>query len=139
VIILDTNVVSEFMRSDPEQVVVRWLDLQPANSVWTSAITIYEIALGLNRLAQGTRRHTLERQFHDMLAFDLGGRVLPFNTEAALASGAIGAALQAIGKTVDVRDVMIAGISRSRQATVATRNVADFENACEVINPWEGA
>ena len=74
-----------------------------------------------------------------MLREDLRGRVLPFDTQAAVAAGAVAAAFRAQGRTVDVRDVQIAGIARVRQAPVATRNVCDFELACEVCNPWQDA
>ncbi|MEM6676081.1 MAG: type II toxin-antitoxin system VapC family toxin [Planctomycetota bacterium] len=136
-IILDTNVVSEVMRSEPNQAVLRWLDRQPASSLWVTAITCYEVEFGIHRLAKGRRRDALERGFQALVAEDLGGRVLALDASAALAAGAVGAALQAEGRTVDVRDLMITGIARVRQATVATRNVADFEDACEVVNPWD--
>jgi len=139
VIILDTNVISEVMRADPDEAVLRWFDQQPSSSVWTTSVTIYEIEFGLHRMAEGKRRNTLKRLFRELISEELGGRILSLDAEAALASGALGAALQASGKTVDVRDVMIAGIARARQATVATRNVTDFENACEVLNPWVDA
>lgn len=138
-IILDTNVISEVMRADPDETVLRWFDRQPSSSVWTTSVTIYEIEFGLRRMAEGQRRSTLERLFREIVAEELGGRILPLDAEAALASGALGANLQGSGKTVDVRDVLIAGIARARQATVATRNVSDFENACEVLNPWVDA
>ncbi len=138
-IVLDTNVVSEVMRVNPDEAVIRWLNRQPASSVWTTAITLYEVEFGLQRLPGGKRRSTLEALFRAIIAEELGGRVLSCDAKAALAAGGIGAALQAGGKTVDVRDLLIAGIVRARQATLATRNVSDFENACVVINPWEDA
>ena len=138
-IILDTNVVSEVMRTEPNEAVLRWFDRQPASSVWTTSITVYEIEFGLRRLPEGKRREALELGFRDLVSEDLGGRVLALDAEAALAAGALGAGLQARGTTVVVRDVMIAGIARARQATVATRNISDFENACEAFNPWTDA
>jgi len=139
VIILDTNVISEVMRPEPDETVIRWFDRQPARSVWTTSVTIYEIEFGLRRLTEGKRRSTLERLFRETITEELGGRVLSLDAEAALASGTLGAALQASGKTVDIRDVLIAGIARARKAIVATRNVSDFENACQVLNPWTDA
>ena len=138
-IILDTNVVSEVMRTEPNEAVLRWFDRQPANSVWTTAVTIYEIEFGLRRLPEGRRRSNLEQGFRALVSEDLGGRILSLNAEAALAAGALGAGLQASGKMGDVRDLMIAGFARAWQASVATRNVGDFENACQVLNPWEDA
>ena len=138
-IILDTNVLTAVMQREPSQVVVAWLDRQPVSSVWTTSVTVFEIEYGLHRLPEGKRRAGLGEAFRALIAEDLGGRILSFDVEAALAAGAISAALEAEGKKVEIRDVLIAGIARARQAAVATRNVKHFERACTVINPWEDA
>ena len=138
-IILDTNVLSAVMQSEPPEAVVAWLDRQPANSVWTSAITIFEIEYGLQRLPKGKRRAGLDEAFRALMTEELGGRILSFDAEAAFAAGSISAALEAEGKLVDVRDVQIAGIARARRAVVATRNVKHFEQACAIVNPWQDA
>lgn len=146
-IILDTNVLSAVMQSTPHEAVVAWLNRQPASSIWTTAITVFEIEYGLQRLPAGKRRTGLETAFRSVLTEDLGGRILAFDAQAALAAGAISAALEsdgsaalaADGQAVDVRDVQIAGIARARQAIVATRNVKHFERACSVTNPWDDA
>lgn len=138
-IVLDTNVLSAVMQNDPPQAVVSWLDRQPASSVWTTAITVFEIEFGLQRLPQGKRRVALEEAFRAVMAEDLGGRILTFDAEAAFAAGAISAALQAVGNTVEFRDVLIAGTVRTRQAVLATRNVKHFARSCDVVNPWEDA
>lgn len=135
-IILDTNVLSAFMRPDPDLKVADWLDRQPSASVWTTAVTIFEIEFGLQRMPQGKRREFRERKFQELVSQVLDGRVLSFDTKAAIAAGALSAALQAQGRTVEIRDVQIAGIARSRNAAVATGNVKHFELACEVHNPW---
>lgn len=138
-IILDTNVLSAVMQREPPAAVLEWLNRQPASSVWTTAITVFEVEYGLCRLPGGKRRAALEEAFRAVIAEDLEGRILSFDVAGALAAGAISAALVAEGETVEIRDVQIAGIARARQATVATRNVRHFERACVVINPWEGA
>ena len=136
-IILDTNVLSAVMHSSPPEVVIAWLDRQPASSVWTTAVTVFEIEYGLRRLPEGKRRALLEGAFRAVMTEDLGERILSFDAKAALAAGAISAALEAEGRTVDVRDVQIAGIARAREAIVATRNVRHFERSCDVVNPWQ--
>ena len=55
-ILLDTNVISEFMGPAPEQQVTHWLDLQPLSSVWTTSINVYEIRYGLFAMPAGKRR-----------------------------------------------------------------------------------
>lgn len=135
-IILDTNVLSAVMQREPSAQVVAWLNRQPTRSVWTTAVTVFEVEYGLQRLPNGKRRKAIGVAFRALITEDLGGRVLAFDSSAAIAAGTISAALEVEGKKVEIRDVQIAGIARARQATVATRNVKHFERACTVINPW---
>ncbi len=137
-IVLDTNVVSSLMRAPSEMVVVRWLDLQPAESIWTSSITVFEVRLGLALLPKGRRRQLLEAAFDDLLAEDLEHRVLDFDSAAATEAATLAAARQRAGRPVDMRDTQIAGIALARRATLATRNVRHFEDLkVAVVNPWD--
>jgi predicted nucleic acid-binding protein len=138
-ILLDTNVLSALMQATPPEVVVTWLDRHPNRSVWTTAVTVFEVEYGLQRISAGRRRSDLEKAFRSTIAEDLGGRVLPLDAQAALAAGAIAAALAADGRTPDFRDALIAGIARVHGAVLATRNVKHFEGVCELVNPWEDA
>ena len=136
-ILLDTNVVSALMRRDPDRVVVAWLDGLPAESVWTTAITVFEVRLGLELLAAGRRRRLLEEAFDQALAEDFEGRVLPFDESAARAAGRLAAELRRAGRTPDVRDVLIAGIAAARKADLATRNVRHFAGlGLTLVDPW---
>jgi hypothetical protein len=139
VILLDTNVLSAVMQAQPPEAVVAWLDRQPARSVWITAVTVFEVEYGLQRIAQGRRRSELEKAFRTTIAEDLGGRILPLDARAALAAGAIAAALAADGRTPDFRDALIAGITRSHAAVLATRNVKHFEGVCQLVDPWVDA
>jgi predicted nucleic acid-binding protein len=137
VIVLDTNVVSALMRRDADRVVVAWLDGLPAESVWTTTITVFEVRLGLELLAAGRRRRLLEEAFDQALAEDFEERVLPFDESAARAAGRLAAGLQRAGRTADVRDVQIAGIAMARKADLATRNVRHFEGlGLTLVDPW---
>ncbi|MCR9244594.1 MAG: type II toxin-antitoxin system VapC family toxin [bacterium] len=138
-IVLDTNVLTEVMRSRPDPAVVRWLDGQSAHSVWTTAVTVYEVECGLRCLPAGRRRSELSRSFRALLAEDLGGRVLGFGVDAAIAAVELAAVRRAAGRPADVRDCQIAGIVASRQAVLATRNAVDFDGACAVVDPWADA
>ncbi len=135
-ILLDTNVLSALMRDRPEPAVVEWLDCQPPESIWTTAITVFEIRTGIDLLEPGRRRKRLNAAFSELLAEDLDGRVQPFDQMAALAAGVAAADQQRAGRTVEIRDVQIAGIAISRHATVATRNIRHFDATVPVINPW---
>jgi predicted nucleic acid-binding protein len=137
VIVLDTNVVSALMRHEPDPVVVAWLDGLPAESVWTTAITVFEVRLGLEILEAGRRRRQLEEAFAKTLEEDFESRVLPFDEAAAQAAGRIAAERRRAGRTVEVRDVQIAGIAKARKATLATRNIRHFEGCgLMLVNPW---
>ena len=76
-IVLDTNVVSALMRTEPDPVVVAWLDRLPPESVWTTSVTVFEIRLGLEILAEGRKRRHLEDAFAKALEEDFENRVLP--------------------------------------------------------------
>ena len=139
-IVLDTNVLSALMRDVPEEPVVKWLDAQPAESVWITSITVFETRFGLKLLPSGKRRKALESSFDALLVEDLEGRVLDFDTAAADAAAALAASRQRAGRPVDVRDTLIAGIVIARRATLATRNVKHFADlSVSVVNPWDGA
>lgn len=138
--ILDTNVLSALMRTTPEAAVVDWLDRQPADSVWLSSITVFETRLGLALLPKGRRRSGLERAFEAVLTDDLANRVLDFDSAAAATAAQLAAERRKAGRTVDLRDTLIAGIALARRATIATRNTKHFEGLdVPVINPWDEA
>jgi hypothetical protein len=136
-ILLDTNILSELMRLVPEVTVERWLADQPAASVFISAITEAELRYGLALLPNGKRRSSLTAVMQDMLAEDFSGRILPFDSAAAVDFAEIAVARRQAGRPISQADAQIAAIARSRGAALATRNVADFEGCgVEVINPW---
>ena len=135
--ILDTNVLSVVMRREPAPAVLRWLDLQPAQSVWITTITLFESRPGLALLPPGQRRESLAQAFDQLLAIDLENRVLPFDAAAAAQAALLAADRQRNGRPVDIRDTQIAGIAQARRATLATRNLRHFEGlTVAVVDPW---
>jgi len=117
--------------------VVAWLDAQPAESVWTTAVTVFEIRYGLAILPDGQKRQALSEAFELGLQQDLGGRILPLEAAAANESAAIAAHLRAAGRQVDFRDVLIAGTVASRRWTLATHNTRHFaETGITLVDPW---
>jgi toxin FitB len=137
VILLDTNVLSGLMQSVPDQQLVEWLDDQPVESIWTTAITVFEVRMGLELLAPGRRQRRLEQAFEQLLAEHLEGRIQTFDQAAAMAAGTIAASRQRAGRALEIRDLQIAGIATARRASVATRNVRHFEGlGLDVIDPW---
>lgn len=136
-ILLDTNVVSALMQREPDPVVVGWLDSLPAESVWTTSITVFEVRFGLELLAAGGRRKSLEAAFARALAEDFEDRVLTFDAPAAQLAGHIAALQRRAGRTVEMRDVQIAAIAAARKATLATRNLRHFDGlGLKLVDPW---
>ena len=136
-IVLDTNVVSALMHPIPDTKVFDWLNTQPRTSVWTTSITVFEVSFGLRIMAEGRRRTALIEEFAGVLR-DLGQRILMFDTDAAQRTAELMATRQRQGNARDLRDTMIAGIVSSHRASLATRNIAHFEDAgIRLINPWD--
>lgn len=136
-IVLDTNVISALMRREPDPAMIAWLDGLPVESVWITSITVFEVRFGLDLLAAGRRRRQLEEAFAKALEEDFEGRVLSFDRAAAEAAAEIAARERRMGRTIEIRDVQIAGIAAARKATLATRNVRHFEGlGVNLVNPW---
>lgn len=136
-IILDTNVLSAVMQQTPDPRIIAWLDRQPAESLWISSVTVFEIGFGLRLLDPGKRRDALEAAFKSAVEEDLEGRVLPFDRVAAEESAGIAARQRRAGLSVEIRDVEIAGIVAARRATLATRNTRHFSGiGINLIDPW---
>lgn len=137
-IILDSNVVSALMMEEPDSLAAAWLDSQPRRSIWTTSITIFEIRYGLDTMVAGRRRARREVEFEKMLRDDLQDRVLSFDVIAAQEAGALMARRRRLGRSVDLRDTMIAGIALAQRASLATRNVRHFDDlSVPVVNPWQ--
>ena len=135
-VILDTDIISAVMRR--ERAVIAWLDRQPELSIWTTAITFFEIRYGLAVMPLGRRRATDEATFNDILRAELADRILPFDTDAADQAALLMARRRRKGRVGEARDTMIAGIAVAQNATLATRNVKHFEDLrIPVVNPWQ--
>jgi predicted nucleic acid-binding protein len=136
-IILDTDVVSAMMRRDVDPKIRDWLDSQPPESIWVTAITVFEVRLGIEILAKGRRRKQLEEDFVQTIAEDFDGRVLDLDQAAAEKAAVLRAERRLRGRPIDMRDTFIAGIAVSRRAQLATRNLRHFDDLeVAVIDPW---
>ncbi len=136
-IVIDTNVLSALMQAQPDAQVVEWLDGQPAESIWLSAVTLFEARYGLALLPEGQRKARLEAQLDALLQEDLQNRVLPFDAGAAGRAAALAAERKMKGRPVDMRDTFIAGTALALRATIATRNTRHFDDLpVPVVNPW---
>jgi hypothetical protein len=120
--LLDTNVISETARHQPDTNVVRWLG--QIQTLTLPAVGVYEIASGIERLPAGKKRSLLEEWFTELLASDCD--VLPFDRAAALSAASLEAEARSQGRAVEQRDLWILSIAQSQGLTVATRNVAHY-------------
>lgn len=137
-IVLDTNVISELARHAPDPGVLSWLDSLDVSNVATTAITAAELRYGIAKLPDGQRKRELTVVMRGVLTEDFHGRVLPFDERASVRYTDIVTGPERIGRPIGVADAQIAAICRDLDATLASRNIADFEETgIELINPWK--
>lgn len=136
-IVLDTNVLSELIRPMPEQKVLAWLETQTGDALFMTTISRGETIYGAHLLPTGRRRDSLLLEVEAIFSTDMAGRVLPYHSAAADAHAAIAAMRRMLGRSISQSDAMIAGMVRSLGATLATRNIRDFEDCgIALIDPW---
>ena len=139
-ILLDTNVVSEVMKTRPSDAVVAWLNGQASEKLFVSAITIGEVAYGMRILPDGKRRSGLRERFERFVAVAFDQRVLAYDESAARIYGELMGDRKELGLPMSVPDGQIAAIARLNHLAVATRNILDFEHCgIDVLNPFEAA
>jgi toxin FitB len=136
-IVLDTNVVSELMRSDLDANVAKWFAGLAGDSLATTVITVAEITFGLARLPHGARRKRLEDGFLALTHPEGPLPVLAVQPEDAHLCGSLRANRELIGRPVTLADALIAAIALRQNARLATRNTRDFDALDIVlIDPW---
>ena len=134
--VLDTNVLSEIMKSGTREV-LSWCDHIPRSDLFTTAVCQAEILYGIAIMAKGRKRDELMAAADAMFAEDFRGRILPFDERAAGHFADIVATRERQGMPIMTVDAQIAAIVRARDMVVVTRNAKDFENCeIEIVNPW---
>lgn len=137
-ILLDTNVVSEPLRSMPEARVIEWIDAQPVETLYLSAMTVAELRAGVALLPAGKRRHNLHEYFEKRVLPTFVGRVLPFDLACTSAYAQVLAMVRKTGSGIETADACIAAVAFANGFAVATRDTHPFQAAgLTVINPWE--
>jgi predicted nucleic acid-binding protein len=136
-IILDTNVLSELMRANPDENVLAWLDSQNSQDLYTTAITVAELLYGVARLAHGRRKTALRGAIETMLDGELAGKILPFDGDSARRYAMLVAECESHGRPISSADAQIAAVCHAHDAVLATRNGRDFETTgVPIIDPW---
>ena len=136
-ILLDTNVLSEMLRAQPDSTVHDWFGSQPSSGLFVSAVTQAEMMLRASLLPAGQRRKRLEQALMAMFQEDFAGRILPFDSNASIHYAVVVATRRRLGSPISQFDAQIAAIALSHRLDVATRNVSDFAGCGLVVkNPW---
>jgi len=137
-ILLDTNVVSELMRPVSSPTVLAWIAKQFGPHLYTSSITVAEVLYRIEALPHGQRRRELMEGAERVFAKVFAGRILVFDEPAARSFSRIAAERRRRGRPIVEMDAQIAAIAQVHDATLATRNTADFANCgVRLVNPWE--
>ena len=136
-IILDTNVISEPLKREPNPTVLNWLDAQEPATLYITTIGLAELLVSVEVLPQGRRREALGQALSRQLAALFERRILDFDAKAAEAFAATFAGAQAQGNPVPFADCAIAAIAIAKGFIIATRNVRDFKGTgVQIIDPW---
>ncbi|MDZ4286776.1 MAG: type II toxin-antitoxin system VapC family toxin [Prosthecobacter sp.] len=135
--VLDTCVVSEFVKTVPNSGVLAWLKAQKEEDLLITTLTLGELLKGIERLPQGPKRSNLEAWFHFDLMIRFHNRIIAFDQVASFEWGRLCARLVMSGLPMPAVDSQIAAICLSRAASLVTRNTSDFvASGVPIINPW---
>lgn len=136
--LLDTNVLSALMYPAPPIAVVEWVSARSYDELFTTSVCQAEVLAGLAVMPHGRRRRSLEQEAEKLFANDFAGQILPFDTAATSSYASILVTRRRIGRPISTEDLMIAAIALSRNLSIITRNIYDFDYCgIEVIDPWD--
>lgn len=135
--LLDTNVVSEWVKPRPNAGLTEWLSHVEEDDVFLSVVTFAELRFGVERLAAGSRRKRLDEWLRIELPVRFEQRILLVDGAVADEWGRMVARGAGRGKPIGAMDALVASTAEVHGLTLVTRNARDFEGAVEsVLNPW---
>jgi toxin FitB len=135
--LLDTNLISEWMKPRPNPGVIAWLADVDEDRTFLSVITLTELRYGIERMEASNRRKRLDEWLEEELPLRFEGRILAIDPAVADACGKIVARSEAAGRRMQAMDAFIAATAEVHRLTVVTRNASDFQTvARSVLNPW---
>ncbi len=136
--LLDTCVLSESVKKNPNGGVIGWLKKQEELSLYLSVITFGELQKGVSKLIESRRRKKLQEWIDQELASRVAGRVLDVDLGVATRWGELSGVAEKVGRRVPVLDGLLAATALERELTVVTENVQHFQvTECSYFNPWE--
>jgi toxin FitB len=134
---LDTCVVSELIAKQPNQTVLDWLNTQPNQDLYLSAIMIGELVKGICKLPDSQRKSNLQNWFDDDLLIRFAARILPLDLDAMVLWGRLISRLEPQGRILPLMDSLTAAIALQGAFTLVTRNEKDFAGTgLNIFNPW---
>ena len=137
-IVLDTNLLSEPLRRNPEPVVLEWL-AHPREAFALSAVSVGELLTGMQLLPSGRRKEALSEAIENLVE-SFAGTVLSYDERAARAYAELKQRSRIAGRPIGVEDGMIAAICIANGAALATRNIKDFAGlGISLLNPWDSS
>jgi len=135
--LLDTNVVSEWMKPHPNPGVVAWLANVDEDRVFLSVITLTELRYGIERMPPGHRRKRLAEWLEQELPLRFEDRILAIDAAVADACGKLVARSETLGRRLEAMDAFLAATAEVHRLTLVTRNTSDFQAMVKgVLNPW---
>lgn len=135
--LLDTNVVSEWVKPQPNAGIITWLDEADEDRLFLSVVTLAELRRGIERLEPGRRRKRLDEWLREELPERFEARILPIDAAIAETWGQLVARSEAAGRPIGAMDGCIAATASAHDLTLVTRNVGHFRGWMrEILNPW---
>jgi predicted nucleic acid-binding protein len=134
--LLDTNVVSEWVRPQPNSAVIAWLNEVDEDRVFLSVMTLTELRYGIERLPPSKRRQRLQDWLDDELTLRFEARILGIDETIANACGVLLAQREVAGRPFGAIDACLAATAKVHDLTLVTRNDSDFKGAVRCLNPW---
>jgi toxin FitB len=137
--LLDTCVISELVKPQPDRKVVEWVRRQDETALFLSVVTIGEIEKGIARLERGRRKQLLRDWVDNTLSRRFSGRILSFDCETASRWGRISGEAARKGKPLPVLDGMLAATALINGLTLVTRDTGVLASTgVQIFNPWTG-
>ena len=135
--LLDTCLISELVKKEPNPAVVHWLDEQDEQTLFLSVLNLGELQKGISKLTDGTKKDELQAWVGLDLVERFTGRILDVDLETALCWGRLQGVAEQAGEKLAVMDSLIAATAAAHGLIVVTRNVRDMERCgAKVCNPW---
>lgn len=134
--LLDTNAVSEWMKPQPNPGLISWMETVDEDRVFLSVVTLVELRYGIEHLPPSKKRRRLEDWLEHELALRFEERVFSIDLIVAHACGRIVARREALGRSIEAMDALLAATAEVHRLTLVTRNDSDFEATIPCLNPW---